>query len=61
MLRGTWLVDSLLSPAAAYNLLDPCLDKAAGDRLLVIEANPANRQGWLPRPIWDFMAARTRA
>lgn len=59
-LRGTWLVDSLLNPAAAYSLLDPCLDKAAGDRLLVIEVNPANRQGWLPKPVWDFMSARIK-
>ncbi len=56
--RNTWLVDSLLTAPAAYNLLDPCLDKAAGDRLLVIEVNPNNRQGWMPKPLWDFLAAR---
>lgn len=58
-MRGTWLVDSLLSATAAYNLLDPCLDKAAGDRLLVIEVNADNRQGWLPKPVWDFLGARS--
>lgn len=58
-LRGTWLVDSLLTASAAYNLLDPALDKAAGDRLLVIEVNPDNRQGWLPKPVWDFLGARS--
>ena len=26
---------------------------------VVIEVNPANRQGWLPKPIWDFLNART--
>lgn len=55
-LRTTWLVDSLLSPVQAFALLDPCLDKAKGDRLLVIEVNPASKQGWLPKEAWDFMA-----
>lgn len=59
--RNTYLVDSLLGAQAAYDLLESALDKAAGDRVLVIEVNPANRQGWLPKPIWDFLNARTKA
>lgn len=58
-LRTTWLVDSLLTPTQAFALLDACLDKDKGDRLLVIEANPANKQGWLPREAWDFMNGKT--
>lgn len=56
-LRTTFLVDSLLNAQQAYNLLEGNLDKAAGDRILVIEVQPDNRQGWVPKPTWDFMAA----
>lgn len=59
--RNVWLVDSLLSATAAYNLLESALDKNAGDRMLVIEANPENRQGWMPKPLWDFLGARAKA
>lgn len=56
-LRTTFLVDSLLNAQQAYNLLEGSLNKDAGDRIFVIEVNPDNRQGWVPKPIWDFMAA----
>ena len=56
-LRTTFLVDSLLNAQQAYNLLEGNLDKAAGDRIFVVEVNPENRQGWVPKPIWDFMSA----
>lgn len=60
-LRNTFLVDTLLNAAQAYALLEGALDKDRGDRMLVIEVNPSNRQGWIPKPIWDFMAAREKA
>lgn len=60
-LRTTWLVDTLLTPAQAWTLLESYVQKDAGDRLLAIEVNAANRQGWLPKPTWDFLNARTKA
>lgn len=60
-LRTTWLVDTLLSSTQAWALLEPYVNKEAGDRLLAIEVNPGNRQGWLPKPTWDFLNARTKA
>ena len=57
-LRTTWLVDSHLNAPQAWALLEPHVDKSAGDRLLVIEVNAENRQGWLPKPTWDFLSAR---
>ena len=27
------------------------------NRIFVVEVNPENRQGWVPKPIWDFMSA----
>ena len=55
---GTWLVDSLLTAAQAYALLEGTVDRAAGDRVLVIEVNPRSKQGWLPKVSWDWMNAR---
>lgn len=55
---GTWLVDSLLTPAQAYALLEGTIDRAAGDRVLVIEVNPRSKQGWLPKATWDWVNAR---
>ena len=60
-LRTTWLVDTLLNSSQAWALLEPYVLKDAGDRLLAIEVNPANRQGWLPKPTWDFLTAKTKA
>ena len=56
-MRTTFLVDSLLNAQQAYNVLEDALDKDGGDRLLVIQVNPDNRQGWVPKPFWDFLTA----
>ena len=57
-LRTTFLVDTLLNAAQAYAVLEDCLDKDKGDRMLVVEINAANRQGWAPKAVWDFISAR---
>ena len=59
LMRSTFLVDSLLNAQQAYGVLEDLIEKGT-DRMLVIEVNPANRQGWLPKPVWDFLGARVK-
>lgn len=48
-----WLVWTSKDPNIWYRRLKPFL--ATGDHLLVVEVNLAERAGWLPRSVWDWI------
>jgi len=50
--ENIYLIVSPLDVNQLYNLISP---KIGGRHLLIIEINPKNHQGWLPKDAWDWI------
>jgi len=51
-LENVYIVISSLDVNQIYNLISPQL---GGRNLLIIEINPNNAQGWLPKKAWEWI------
>ncbi len=52
-MESTWFVHSTLRANEIYNRL--CSNIDTNDRLLVIEINSSNKQGWLSQSFWGWL------
>lgn len=55
-LESTWLISNDSQANDIYTYLSQFIDK--NDRLLIIEVNPANKQGWLAKSFWDWVNSK---
>jgi hypothetical protein len=51
-IENSYLIASALDVNSLYNLIFPGVPKRY---LLVIEIDPSNAQGWLPKEAWDWL------
>jgi hypothetical protein len=51
-----WIVHTSATPQKWLARLKPIL--APSDHVLIVEINLANRSGWLPRSLWDWIRER---
>lgn len=54
--ESTWFISSNLQADDIYNHLFQFIDK--NDRLLVIQVNQTNKQGWLAKSFWDWLNSK---
>lgn len=54
--ESTWFISSNLPADDIYNHLFQFIDK--NDRLLVIQVNQTNKQGWLAKSFWDWLNSK---
>lgn len=50
---SSFLIKSNLTANQIFDKIKPYID--SNDRLIIIEANPANHQGWLEKDQWAFV------
>jgi hypothetical protein len=55
-LDSTWLLDTRLTANEVSKRLVPHIDQ--NDHILVLEVNPSNKQGWLPKRAWEWINGR---
>lgn len=56
-IESTWFISSDLQAADIYDYLSQFIDKM-NDRLLVIQVNQNNKNGWLAQRFWDWLDSK---
>jgi len=54
--ESTWFISSDQQANDIYDHLFPFIDK--NDRILVIQVNQINKQGWLAKSFWDWFNSK---
>ena len=53
-INDTWILSTPSSAKEIFEVLKPLIDEEE-DYVLVVEIEPSNSQGWLPKKAWEWL------